>query len=98
MLEESAQEFVGIKAHRSTRVILASAIAEGDALFVDVDNGLVGEGRSIDVAAEVLEHRFWPLHYRLRESDPAFVEGSLRQHYPGHGLAGVLCKGGSKDV
>ena len=51
MLEEAAQEFVGVKAHRSTRLILASAIAEGDAGFVDVDNGLVGEGRSVDVYA-----------------------------------------------
>jgi hypothetical protein len=72
MLEKAAQELVGGQGHRLATSISAVAIVEGHGAVVAGQDGLVGEGGTVDVATEVVEHGGGPSD-GLGEDDPALV-------------------------
>jgi hypothetical protein len=98
VLKETAQELVGGQGHGPRSMGAAIAVAEGDGAAAHGDDGLVGDGGAVDVAAEVIEHLVCALHHRLGEDDPALIPWDMREGDPGQCAAGEMEEGSAESL
>lgn len=71
MLQESPEKFVGGEGHLLGPTVAVVAVAEGHGVVGAGDEGAIGDGRAVNVAAEVAEDRVVSVDHGLGVDDPA---------------------------
>jgi hypothetical protein len=78
--QESANELLAIEAHLLAAVVVAAvAVAEAYAAVSDGQDAMVGDGDSVGVAAEVVEHLLGADEGALGIDDPGLVSESVHE-------------------
>ena len=73
--QEPAQEFIERYGHELLFVVMSGIPpAEGDFPFSKPDQAMVGDGHTMSVAAQILEHVFRATEGRFRVNHPVFSE------------------------
>ena len=53
--------------------------AKGDAIFLESDETMVGDGNAVSVASQIVEDMFWPTEGRLSVHNPVLMEELMEE-------------------
>jgi len=88
MQQEAAQELICSKSHELLLATMSVVLpAKGDAIVVESDETMVGDGDAVSVASQVVENMFCPAERRLGVDDPLLKEELMDETVEAIGLS-----------
>ena len=83
MEKESTKKLASVEGHDSPSVLVGVVlVAESDLAVVERDKTLIGDGDSMGIAGEVLEHPLGPTERGLGVNDPVLASKRIEPAFP----------------
>jgi hypothetical protein len=80
MKQEASQELVSSERHELLLAAMSVVLpAKGDAIFVESDETMVGDGNAVSVTSQIVEDVFWPTERGLSVHDPVLMEELMEE-------------------